>query len=232
MSLSRISSESRSDTDTSRRSPTSWPRLSLTALNLSRSMNSIAVTPGLRCRRVIAWWARSISSVRLGSLVSGSCRAWASSHTRSLTSFAEAYQVAPSRRALHSSQRHEPSRWRQRVVKFSTSAGWPLPARIGPSSCSASSGWTNSATGRDCSSSRDQPRRCSQAGFRSVKEPSSEIVASRSLVISNSLRTPASVSGTVAAAAACSLLRLCSIGRDHVGLRERLFPRHGGPVDG
>ena len=44
----------------------------------------------------------------------------------------------------------------------------------------------NSCIGRACSSSRVQPSSCSQAGFSSVKRPSSEIVASRSLVISNS----------------------------------------------
>ena len=52
------------------------------------------------------------AAVRFGRCVSGSCSAWRSSHMRSVTSFAAAYQGSPSRRALHSSQRHEPSRWR------------------------------------------------------------------------------------------------------------------------
>ena len=75
-------------------------------------------------------------------------------------------------------------------------AGWLPPARIGPSSLLGVIGVDElAAPGRDCSSSRDQPSSCSQAGFRSVKQPSSEIVASRSLVISKSLRTPASAPG-------------------------------------
>ena len=112
MSLSRIISARRSETEISRWSPTAWPRLSLTCLKRSRSMNSSATSPWLRCRRAIAWRARSISSRRLGSLVSGSCSAWRSSHMRSVTSLAAAYQVSPSQRPLHSSQRQEPSRWR------------------------------------------------------------------------------------------------------------------------
>ena len=61
---------------TSSSSPTSWPRLSLTSLKRSRSMNSTA-TAAPRARRAgSACSSRSSSSVRFGSPVSASCSAW------------------------------------------------------------------------------------------------------------------------------------------------------------
>ena len=105
---------------------------------------------------------------------------------RSVTSLADAYQSSPSQHALHSSQRHEPSWWRKRLVKLSSWVGSWLPASIGASVRATSFGCISSETGCASSSSRVQPSTCSHAGFSSVKWPSAEIVASRSLVISNS----------------------------------------------
>ncbi|MEZ5133686.1 MAG: hypothetical protein R2699_01140 [Acidimicrobiales bacterium] len=73
VSPGRSACRRRSVISTSSRSPTSWPRLSLTILKWSRSQNSTAVR--LRCRRARAraCSSRVSSSVRFGSPVSGSC---------------------------------------------------------------------------------------------------------------------------------------------------------------
>ena len=67
---------SRSLTITSSSSPAEWPRLSLTVLKSSRSMNSTASWPPWRCSRVAAWSTRSRNSAWFASPVSGSWNAW------------------------------------------------------------------------------------------------------------------------------------------------------------
>ena len=63
-------------TTVSRRSPAAWPRLSLTCLKPSMSMNSAPATvPGLRAARASICSARSSTSARLGRPVRGSCSA-------------------------------------------------------------------------------------------------------------------------------------------------------------
>ena len=63
----------------SSQSPLSCPRLSLTTLKRSTSMNTTATRAPLRRPRVSACSSRSLNSVRLGRPVSGSCSAWNSS---------------------------------------------------------------------------------------------------------------------------------------------------------
>ena len=59
-------------TSTSSWSPTACPKLSLTALNPSRSSTSTAGGDSARSARAIAWAMRSASRVRLARSVSGS----------------------------------------------------------------------------------------------------------------------------------------------------------------
>ena len=66
-------------TDTSTSSPMSWPKVSLTSLNRSRSRNSTATRSEVRCARISAVSSRSRSSRRFGRLVRLSCRAACSS---------------------------------------------------------------------------------------------------------------------------------------------------------
>ena len=63
----------------SSRSPASWPRLSLTFLNRSRSTKSTATDRPLRTTRERAMAVRSRNTTRFGSPVSGSCVAWCTS---------------------------------------------------------------------------------------------------------------------------------------------------------
>ena len=77
VSPTRTHARSRSPTDTSRRSPTSWPRLSFTVLKSSRSTKSTDTGSSRRCSS--AWSRRSRNSARLASCVSGSWNAWNSS---------------------------------------------------------------------------------------------------------------------------------------------------------
>ena len=66
----------------SSRSPASWPRLSLTSLNRSRSKNTTATAASRRGERWSAWVRRSLRSARFGSPVSSSWKARCSSSSR------------------------------------------------------------------------------------------------------------------------------------------------------
>ena len=74
VSPGRSTARSRPAAAHSRVSPAACPRLSLTILKWSRSTKSTATPLRVRCARATS--SRSTSSVRLGSPVSGSCRAW------------------------------------------------------------------------------------------------------------------------------------------------------------
>ncbi|MNO08414.1 hypothetical protein D3C81_2310410 [compost metagenome] len=56
-----------------------WPRLSLTTLKRSISMNARVKRLWLRAARAMAWLMRSLSRLRLGSPVRLSWLAWCSS---------------------------------------------------------------------------------------------------------------------------------------------------------
>ena len=68
--------ESRVATACSSRSPVSWPRVSLTCLKPSRSMNKAALSVPVRRARASICSTRSRMSARLGNPVSESCNAW------------------------------------------------------------------------------------------------------------------------------------------------------------
>ena len=76
VSAGRRQPRSRSATVRSSMSPASWPNVSLTGLNPSRSMYMTAGWMRVRVAVSTACRARSRNRVRLGSPVSGSCSAW------------------------------------------------------------------------------------------------------------------------------------------------------------
>ena len=67
-------------------SPMAWPKVSLTSLKPSRSMNRAATSKCSRRARARVWFTRSKTRTRLGSPVRLSCRAW--------------WRISSSRRAL------------------------------------------------------------------------------------------------------------------------------------
>ncbi len=76
VSPGRTQRPSRAPTAARSRSPAAWPRLSLTTLKSSRSMNKTPVRSPVRRARSRAWSTRSLNSRRLASPVSGSWNAW------------------------------------------------------------------------------------------------------------------------------------------------------------
>src|SRR5829696_2445614 len=149
VSLGRRQPWSRQAAATSSWSPAAWPRLSLTCLKSSRSMNSTARS--VWSERARACSTRSVNRVRLARPVRPSWNAWwtswASSSLRSETS--RVFSTSP--RTLASSSRlaatvsecsQVPSRWRTRQVSAAVTPGRRAASATNRATRSRSSGWT------------------------------------------------------------------------------------------
>ena len=202
VSSSRRAPVSRRATVSRTRSPLAWPRLSLTSLKSSRSMDRTASgRHGCASRRVRANSRRSKNSCRFGSPVSASWKAWvvrsSCSRLRSVMSrtvSTQPWTAESSHRLtrLPSMTSSRPSRWRIRIWSECMSLVDAVNSR-------ASVGWswgdTRSSSGRPVSSSGDQPR-AATAGERKVAVESGSMTATTSVLFrtnASSRRSPVSM---------------------------------------
>ena len=170
VSEGRMSFSSRRAIATSRRSPTEWPRLSLTVLKRSRSRNSTAKVPlWPRCSAESAIPRRSRKRLRLARAVSPSWKAsWTSCSSARLRAEMSLIEPAiritrprPSRTSAPRVATHsaEPSRQRMRCSR----ATWESPAAAAAAKAARSRSRSPSATqanqlsGRPSSSSAPRP---------------------------------------------------------------------------
>ena len=195
----------RSATPRSRRSPASWPRLSLTALKRSRSMKSTATHELSRRARARAWRSRSSSRARLGRPVSASCSDWRSSSPSKALRSVMSWMKALKRKLSPSGTAHGVSSigntWPSRCSASSSTrrpSTGPSPVarkRAIPSLCAGrcTGGMIVSVRSRPSTSSRRQPKWSSAWRFHSVMPPVASMATKASLAVWMTWRTCSSL---------------------------------------